>query len=172
MAITRTPWIDDDGTGTTGTVLNNAVKQELYDQIDAAIAATFTVAPWTPTMTGTSGATGVTYTTQVGLYAKSGRVVIATFDLVLSNKGTITGQLQVGGFPVPAGGAPVLYPGLISYATLATTWVTLQLALVTGTSAAYVQGNTAASAANNISLTAADLQNTSAFRGLIVYLTA
>ena len=32
--ITRTPWIDDDGTGTTGTVINNAVKTELYNQID------------------------------------------------------------------------------------------------------------------------------------------
>ena len=39
MAITRTPIIDDDGTGTTGTVINNAWKQELYDQIDAADAA-------------------------------------------------------------------------------------------------------------------------------------
>jgi len=38
MAITRTAWTDDDGTGTTGTVLNNAVKTELYDQIDAALA--------------------------------------------------------------------------------------------------------------------------------------
>lgn len=36
--ITRTPWIDDDGSGTTGTVLNNAIKTELYDQIDAALA--------------------------------------------------------------------------------------------------------------------------------------
>jgi hypothetical protein len=40
MAVTigRTPWIDDDGTGTTGTVLNNAVKTELYNQIDTALA--------------------------------------------------------------------------------------------------------------------------------------
>jgi len=36
--ITRTPWIDDDGSGTTGTVINNAVKTELYDQIDALAA--------------------------------------------------------------------------------------------------------------------------------------
>src|SRR4029077_18699189 len=35
MPITRTPIIDDDGTGTTGTVLDNAWKQELYAQIDA-----------------------------------------------------------------------------------------------------------------------------------------
>lgn len=35
MAITRTPIIDDNGTGTTGTIINNAWKQELYNQIDA-----------------------------------------------------------------------------------------------------------------------------------------
>jgi hypothetical protein len=37
--ITRTPITDDDGTGTTGTVLNDAWKQEFYAQIDALIAA-------------------------------------------------------------------------------------------------------------------------------------
>jgi hypothetical protein len=36
MGITRTTMIDDDGSGTTGTILNNAWKQELYGQIDAA----------------------------------------------------------------------------------------------------------------------------------------
>lgn len=39
MAITRTPIVDDDGTGTTGTLINAAWKDEFYDQIDAAIAA-------------------------------------------------------------------------------------------------------------------------------------
>jgi hypothetical protein len=38
MAITRTPWIDDDGSGTTGTIINNAEKQALYNQIDASAA--------------------------------------------------------------------------------------------------------------------------------------
>jgi len=37
MSITRTPIIDDDGSGTTGTVLDNAWKQELYDQIDGTV---------------------------------------------------------------------------------------------------------------------------------------
>lgn len=40
MAITRTAWIDDDGSGTTGTVINNAEKTLLYDQIDAALVTT------------------------------------------------------------------------------------------------------------------------------------
>ena len=37
--ITRTPIHDDDGTGTTGTIIDNAWKQELYNQIDADVAA-------------------------------------------------------------------------------------------------------------------------------------
>jgi hypothetical protein len=43
ITITRTPWIDDDGTGTTGTVINNAEKQTIYNQIDAALAV---IAPY------------------------------------------------------------------------------------------------------------------------------
>jgi hypothetical protein len=39
VTISRTAIVDDDGTGTTGTVLGNAWKQELYDQIDSADAA-------------------------------------------------------------------------------------------------------------------------------------
>jgi hypothetical protein len=41
MAITigRTAWIDDDGTGGTGTVINNAEKTTIYNQIDTALAS-------------------------------------------------------------------------------------------------------------------------------------
>jgi hypothetical protein len=48
VTIPRTVWIDDDGTGTTGTVLNNAVKTELYNQIDTALAGVdaATQPPW------------------------------------------------------------------------------------------------------------------------------
>lgn len=37
--ITRTAMVDDDGSGTTGTIFNNAWKTALYDQIDAALVA-------------------------------------------------------------------------------------------------------------------------------------
>lgn len=36
-AITRTSMTDDDGTGTTGTIINNAWKTQLYDQIDSVL---------------------------------------------------------------------------------------------------------------------------------------
>src|SRR5262245_19773125 len=45
MAITRTPIIDDSGSGQDGTVLDNAWKQQFYDQIDAALA-TGTITAW------------------------------------------------------------------------------------------------------------------------------
>jgi len=39
MAITRTAMVDDDGSGTTGTIINNAWKTELYNQIDGALGS-------------------------------------------------------------------------------------------------------------------------------------
>jgi hypothetical protein len=44
--ITRTAMQDDDGSGTTGTILNNAWKQELYGQIDGLAAAPWIAEPY------------------------------------------------------------------------------------------------------------------------------
>jgi hypothetical protein len=38
VTITRSTWIDDDGTGTTGTVINQALHTTLYNEIDTALA--------------------------------------------------------------------------------------------------------------------------------------
>jgi hypothetical protein len=39
--VRRSHWIDDDGSGTTGTVINDAEKQKLYDDIDVGLAAVY-----------------------------------------------------------------------------------------------------------------------------------
>jgi azurin len=54
---------------------------------------------WTPLISGTGGATGQTYSTQVGQYLKIGRQVWAAFNVQLSAKGTITGDLDIRGLP-------------------------------------------------------------------------
>jgi hypothetical protein len=50
MPITRTAIVDDDGTGKTGTVIDNAWKQQFYDQIDAlyggGVPAAWTARPF------------------------------------------------------------------------------------------------------------------------------
>jgi hypothetical protein len=51
VTIVRTGMQDDDGTGTTGTVINNAWKTEFYNQIDQALAKV-------PMLTGNNTFTG------------------------------------------------------------------------------------------------------------------
>lgn len=65
---------------------------------------------WTPTMTGSTSATGQTYSAQSGTYTKVGRKVTIIGRLTLSTLGTITGIVEIGGLPfacAASGWAPV-----------------------------------------------------------------
>lgn len=93
MAITRTAMVDDDGTGTTGTVLNNAWKQQFYDQIDAADAAFAAAGLWT-----TVAHNAANFTANTGTWTVSSSTVkysligkTCTVTLTLSNT-TIAGS--------------------------------------------------------------------------------
>ena len=59
---------------------------------------------WTPTLSGTGGATGQSYSIQNGKYTKIGTVVTVSFDVRLSTLGTISGQAVIGGLPFSANG--------------------------------------------------------------------
>ena len=59
MPIGRTAIVNDDSTGTTGTILDNAWKQELYDQIDAVSSGVIQ----TTTATGTQNDFALTTST-------------------------------------------------------------------------------------------------------------
>jgi hypothetical protein len=74
MAITRTPIVDDDGSGTTGTVIDNAWKQELYNQIDAATAAAVVIGHGSGIDTNPAASVFSSYV---------GQVQLATYDTVL-----------------------------------------------------------------------------------------
>ena len=86
MAITRTPIVDDDGSGTTGTVINNAWKQQFYDQIDAVAPGppAWVDVPYSASNFTASGA--MTWTVDAGdqllfRYAISGKVGLILFDI-------------------------------------------------------------------------------------------
>ena len=57
---------------------------------------------WTPVFAGTGGTSGQSYGIQKGVYTKIGQLVVASFYLTLSDKGTITTILQLSGFPFSA----------------------------------------------------------------------
>jgi hypothetical protein len=67
MPITRTPMIDDDGSGTTGTIINNAWKQELYNQIDATVGGVWQNVPYAAG--NFTGSGGMTWTVDAGAQA-------------------------------------------------------------------------------------------------------
>jgi len=133
MAIQRTPLVDDDGTGETGTPFNNAWQTQLYDAMDAALATagwpggvagniTFPAAQvpsaganvlddyeegtFTPTLSFNGAAAGLTYAARSGSYVKIGQLVWVQVQVSLSAKGTSAGPAQVDGLPfIPLTGA-------------------------------------------------------------------
>jgi hypothetical protein len=65
---------------------------------------------WTPTLSFGGSSTGITYTTRQGSYSRTGNVVIADLDIVLSSKGSATGSAVISGLPFNSlhrGTAPV-----------------------------------------------------------------
>jgi len=103
MPITRTAMIDDDGSGTTGTIINNAWKQEFYGQIDALVG---NILPWTPV--DASGA-GLTFSVATARYVKVNNLVALTLNMTYP--ATANGAAAViGGLPFAAtGGVSGLY---------------------------------------------------------------
>jgi len=54
---------------------------------------------WTPQLNFDGSDNGITYTSRVGRYTKIGRMVYASFLIVLSNKGSVTGGATISGLP-------------------------------------------------------------------------
>ena len=103
MAITRTAMIDDDGSGTTGTILNNAWKQELYNQIDAAAYVVPGHLTWTViwTLTGGSGLF-LGNGTLVGRYMQEGKRITMTLLLIAGTTTNFGSGGAYYGFGLPA----------------------------------------------------------------------
>ena len=105
MAITRTAIIDDDGSGTTGTVIDNAWKQEFYNQIDALAAGPWTNIPFDATNYTASGSTWtVSAANQDTLtWCQVGNVVFLVVTIVgTSTVSTPTSYLYLDLSPLPA----------------------------------------------------------------------
>ena len=113
MPITRSVWTDDDGSGTTGTVLNNAELQKIYNNIDGQIAS----GVWTPV--DASGA-GLVFTFASGAWHKHDRMVYFTLQVIYPSN--VNGlAAKIGGLPYViqsnAGGAHGYGPGMAWYVT-------------------------------------------------------
>ena len=93
-------------TSTAGSVAYTPGSNAL--NIDVTNYVTSTV--WTPVLTFGGSSTGITYTTQTGYYAQIGHLVIAQFSIILSSKGTQTGNMNITGLNFTLAGSVVNVP--------------------------------------------------------------
>jgi hypothetical protein len=114
---------------------------------------------FTPTINFGGGSTGLTYngTFTSGFYTKVGNIVYVNGSVVLTNKGSSSGQARMGGLPFTANGTP---PGFSA------TWVNITY---TGTWTHYVTGaemyfQEVSEAGGNTEITNVDFSNNSEFR--------
>lgn len=127
---------------------------------------------WTPVIGGSGGTSGQSYAAngQVGSYIKIGKFVFASFGVSLSTKGTITSNVQIQGLPFTSENTTnQASAGCVSnWANLGTSWCSLSLILNPNSTAASLQGVTAA-ATGQSNLVTADISNTTTLTGSIMY---
>jgi hypothetical protein len=126
---------------------------------------------WTPTIGGSGGQSGQAYSNFSAHYIKIAKWVYVSFEVYLSAKGTITGNVYLRGLPftVDSGMITGYLSGYVAFSALATNWIHLQLQALPGTTDCQFFGLSAASTSNFTSLASTDLTNTSLFRGTVVY---
>ncbi len=91
MPIVRTADVDDDGTGTTGTIRNNAWKTAIYVAIDDALGKTTTL------VDGASVTLDVTTGTVFRLAAAGNRTILAPSGTILNGQRILIQHFASGG---------------------------------------------------------------------------
>ena len=118
---------------------------------------------WTPVIGGSGGTSGQTYVSQVGAYVKIGKIVIVQAFVALSNKGTITTNVEIQGLPFTSENtANQFSAGNFFWDNLAVAFVFISARVNINATAMVLRGTTAA-AASLVTLTTADIANTTVF---------
>jgi len=118
---------------------------------------------WTPALLFGGGSTGITYSVREGLYTRAGRQITLTGRILLTNKGSSTGNVTVTGVPFSGG---TNYPAQIVDASDGFLGLTMPLYFVIAGNILYLstQGATGRASVTNTSFT-----NTSDLRFSMTY---
>lgn len=164
-------WGESPGITTDGSSL---VQQIAFAGTQSASAGANTLddyeeGTWTPVIGGSGGTSGQTYTSQLGHYIKIGQLVTLTFTVLLSAKGTITGNCRITGLPFTIHGSASTAAMALGWNTTNTNWVSIVAQLNPSGTNVEVMGAAAAAASNLTSLTTTDITNTTQLSGVITY---
>ncbi len=128
---------------------------------------------WTPSLIGSTGASGQTYTRTNGAYTKIGRQVTCTFEVQLSAVGTVSGTAQISGLPFPVGNSRRYRTGLTTgrFANMGQAYVILNGQLAENTSVIDLYIATAAATSLSTPNATNAFTNTTAIEGSFTYFT-
>ena len=127
---------------------------------------------WVPTMTFNGNSTGLVYNQQDGRYTKIGNIVHASFVIGITDKGSSTGNWQIGGLPYNSkndsgdriNGFVTYYGGMIS--------VNTHISLYNSTNTSNFYGyNGDASSTSAQNLTHSHVNDSAHLRGHVIYRT-
>ena len=157
------------GTSATGIGITFPATQSASS--DANTLDDYEEGTWSPTLKGDNAATGQTYGNQYGYYVKVGKLVYVTYDVTLTAKGTISGNITVSSLPFTSGGYNAGNAGgsVAYWQNMNTSWNSIVCHLGQGTNFAQSygtsgSGNTATTATNT-----SDLANNTRWMGMLVY---
>lgn len=145
---------------TTGTPYVSGIS---FDSGTNTLNSYIATGTWTPVLSFGGGTTGITYSTQEGNYTKIGKVIVAQFSLILTNKGSSTGAATITGLPENTYNSKTFMPTL-RYSNMTYTGYLMARA-TTGT----IFIEQVASAGALASVTDTGFANNSIFQGTLVY---
>lgn len=119
---------------------------------------------WTPTIQFGGASAGMTYSTRTGTYTKVGNLVFVEFSVILTAKGSSTGDASVAGLPFTPSGVSTGNARYIAMAGITSHPVFLETLRSTT-----MQVKSGGSATTSSSITDANFTNTSNFRGALTY---
>jgi hypothetical protein len=126
---------------------------------------------WTPVIGGSTSTSGQTYVFQSGIYVKLGTMVIASFQVQLSAKGSIVGSLSLNGLPFQNSTYVYTNP-LVFWNGLNTPMVGMSLVLNSSVNAGSICGIPAATVGPSFPvLSTADITDNFELLGTFIYTT-
>ena len=134
----------------------------------AALVASGT---FTPGLAFGGNGVGMTFSSRTGSYVQVGKIVLVSYDIRLSAKGSSTGAATITGLPITAGSGLPDAIGHLAWFQMNANFVSILLAVSAGATSGLLVGYTAAGA-SYASLTDASFANNSILQGTIVYQSA
>ncbi len=120
----------------------------------------YEVATWTPALTFGGGSTGITYTSRAGAYVRIGTLIYVHGVVVLSSKGSSTGNAVITGLPYTSGGTADSWL-ILNWSGMTSSYVNMSGYIGTSTTTISIRGITAAGTASTTNVTDAGFSNTS-----------